>query len=97
MPFPQGESREQFVCRTVSAFERLIAAAGNDADCVAFIVHGGSIMAVLSAYNCGSYFDFQCANGEGFVCEIEWRTSVAADGIAENGAPKLVFASCRSL
>lgn len=100
MPFPKGESREQFVCRTVSAFERLIAASSNDADCVAFIVHGGSIMAVLSAYNCGSYFDFQCANGEGFVCEIERRTAEAdgtSDGTAENAEQQLVFKSCRRL
>lgn len=100
MPFPQGESREQFVCRTVSAFERLIAATGNDADCIAFIVHGGSIMAVLSAYNCGGYFDFQCANGEGFVCEIERRTAATdgtSDGTAENAEQQLVFKSCRRL
>ena len=103
MPFPQGEAREQFIKRTVSAFNRLIFGLRDDAAfcnaelVAAFVVHGGSIMALLSAYNCGGYFDFQCANGEGFVCEIERRTSDVADGTAENAAPKFVFASCRSL
>lgn len=37
---------------------------------VAAVVHGGVIMTILSAYAGGGYFDYQCANGEGFACLI---------------------------
>lgn len=35
---------------------------------VAALVHGGVIMTILSAYMGGSYFDYQCSNGEGYAC-----------------------------
>ncbi len=36
----------------------------------AAVVHGGVIMTILSVYAGGTYFDYQCANGEGFACLI---------------------------
>ena len=71
MPFPQGEVREAFISRTVSAFKRLIFSIEETPRTAAFIVHGGSIMAILSAYCGGNYFDWQCKNAEGFACELE--------------------------
>lgn len=37
------------------------------------VVHGGTIMALLSAYGEGAYFDYQCENGGGYECEVRWR------------------------
>ena len=37
---------------------------------VVAVVHGGTIMAVLSSLTGGEYFDFQVKNGEGYVCRF---------------------------
>ena len=36
------------------------------------VVHGGTIMAVLSSFTGGEYFDFQVKNGEGYETVLEW-------------------------
>lgn len=66
LAFPQGESREAFVDRTCRAFEKLLPTFMQDVDRVTAVVHGGSIMALLSHYAGGDYFDYQVANGEGY-------------------------------
>lgn len=72
-PFPGGESREAFINRVVFAFESI----KNDAEfcmkisrlasekppVVGCVVHGGTIMALLSHYLGGEYFDYQLPNG----------------------------------
>ena len=40
--------------------------------CVVTIVHGGTIMAVLSSLTGVEYFDFQVKNGEGYETVLEW-------------------------
>ena len=37
---------------------------------VGIIVHGGTIMALLSKYCEGEYFDYQVPNGKGFICTM---------------------------
>ncbi|MBQ8536398.1 MAG: histidine phosphatase family protein [Clostridia bacterium] len=68
LPFPGGESQGAFACRCADAFDKL--ADSLNEDC-AFIVHGGTIMAIMSrrAFPPGSYFEFQVSNGEGFILE----------------------------
>ena len=72
LAFPNGESREQFIKRQMTAFEKMCCKikekqkAGKEIASVAAVVHGGSIMAVLSALSGGEYFDFQCKNGQGY-------------------------------
>lgn len=72
LAFPNGESREQFIKRQITAFENMCCKikekqkAGKGTVRVAAVVHGGSIMAVLSALSGGEYFDFQCKNGQGY-------------------------------
>lgn len=68
-PFPNGESRCAFAARCVLAFDQAIQSTAKEA--CAFIVHGGTIMAIMEAYARpkGSYFDFQVPNGNGFVLE----------------------------
>jgi len=85
LPFPEGEARESFISRTVSAFDRLVLATDEPLRNIAFVVHGGSIMAILSVYCGGNYFDWQCKNGEGYVC-----TAVKSDS-------GLSFSGCRRL
>lgn len=72
LAFPNGESREQFIKRQMTAFEKMCCKikekqkVGKEIASVAAVVHGGSIMAVLSALSGGEYFDFQCKNGQGY-------------------------------
>ena len=39
----------------------------------AAVVHGGTIMALLSSYGTGDYFDYQCPNGEGYFVQVHFR------------------------
>jgi len=70
LPFPNGESREKFIERTFSAYKKvssqLEALHINQA---AFVVHGGTIMAVLSSILNEPYFNFQIPNCEGYSFE----------------------------
>ena len=34
------------------------------------IVHGGTIMTLMSVYEGGGYFDYQVPNGGGYVCSL---------------------------
>ena len=70
LPFPGGESREAFIDRCAWAFEEGIRA-GVQKKCekMAFVVHGGTVMAVLDRYSLPhrDYFDWQVKNGCGFA------------------------------
>lgn len=67
LPFPQGESRAEFAARCANAFSALTRR-GLSEDC-ALIVHGGTIMAIMERFAVpkGRYYDFQAANGEGYL------------------------------
>ena len=69
LPFPNGESPADFRKRCISAFERTISKYKFSSS-AAFIVHGGTIMAVCSSFTDGEYFDFQIGNGEGYRCKV---------------------------
>lgn len=70
LPFPGGESREAFEKRCVKAFEEALAELGREEEGfrAAFVVHGGTIMSILSA--CAvpkrDYYDWQVKNAEGW-------------------------------
>lgn len=69
LPFPGGESREEFCRRCMQAFEEgchQAEKAGHKS--AAFVVHGGTIMAILDRYSSPhrDYFDWQAKNAEGF-------------------------------
>lgn len=70
LPFPDGESIDGFRRRTVSAFLSALDNAG-DAKSAAFVVHGGTIMAVMSglAIPCMGYYDWHTNNGHGYIGE----------------------------
>ena len=79
LPFPGGESREAFVKRCEQGFYRMLTAIREmllktdeqkqHRKLVAgAVVHGGTIMAVLSSFCGGEYFDYQVKNGWGYRC-----------------------------
>lgn len=77
LPFPEGEGRESFQKRCVGGFRKFCMMLDKNAfqqegirKTAALIVHGGTIMAVLSAFSDGDYYDYQCGNGEGYCCEL---------------------------
>lgn len=69
MAFPGGESRAEFTSRCCAAFEaccrRVLA---ENRDSAAFVVHGGTIMAILDRYSRPhrDYFDWQTENAQGY-------------------------------
>lgn len=73
MPFPHGESREHFVERCVRGYGRMaeILEGMPRVRRAAAVVHGGTIMAILSREYGGEYFDYQIGNGCGFRCRME--------------------------
>jgi len=75
--FPQGESREEFVRRTVKGMDKLRMNVGQIIEDgravpkgIGIIAHGGTIMALLSHYDGGEYFDYQVGNGAGYQCKL---------------------------
>lgn len=70
LPFPNGESREAFIKRCMQGMDRMMQLLQEERK-VAVIVHGGTIMALLSSLCGGEYFDYQVRNGEGFVCSLK--------------------------
>lgn len=71
LPFPEGEAREAFIDRCCRAFTRLMSKCSSDT--VAFVVHGGTIMSILSRLSVPSkgYYDFMCKNCCGYKCSFE--------------------------
>lgn len=86
LPFPGGESRAAFAKRCCSAFEQCCRRA-EEQGCrrAAFVVHGGTIMAVMERYAQPqrSYFDWQVKNAEGFIGTL--RRAEATD--CDKGEP----------
>ena len=79
LDFPGGESKKDFILRCESGFIRMCnelkfsQAAKLKSNCyitVGIIVHGGTIMALLSSYGGKNYFDYQVSNGGGCVCRM---------------------------
>lgn len=70
MPFPEGESMEQMSDRCAAAFERMLPSLDGD---TALVVHGGTVMSILSTYAepHRDYYDYRCGNGEGYLCRVE--------------------------
>ena len=72
--FPEGEEQKEFRSRCVRGMlcqvDRLCE---ENVESAAFVVHGGTIMSILSELGDEgkSYYDYITDNGEGFVCEWE--------------------------
>lgn len=70
LPFPNGESLESFQARCVKAFFETMASC--ETDVAIFVVHGGTIMAIMSFFcqERENYYDWAVTNGGGFVVEF---------------------------
>ena len=68
LPFPGGESREEFIGRSMNGFCQMLTDLCEKSDQkqpeyqVMAVVHGGTIMAVLSELTGMEYYDFQVKN-----------------------------------
>lgn len=75
LPFPEGESKESFIQRCNKGFLKIledINAFDNDKmpETVGMIVHGGTIMSILSSFYGGDYYDYQIENGKGYIMTV---------------------------
>lgn len=75
LPFPEGESREDFILRCQCGLKRMChnlskVRKQKQQIFVGAIVHGGTIMALLSSYGKKQYFDYQTLNGRGYLCRV---------------------------
>lgn len=72
--FPEGEDKAGFTERVSAGFEGFMRMTGplavNNTLRVTAVVHGGTIMALLSALTGLEYYDFQCKNGNGYRIEL---------------------------
>lgn len=74
LPFPEGEDHEEFKKRCREGFDSMVSRlAGNECERAAMVVHGGTIMAVLSHYdiNHTGFYSWQVENGGGFIVTVE--------------------------
>lgn len=79
LPFPGGESRETFISRCEAGLREMAGqilknreSNHDDSKTAGLIVHGGTIMALLSRFAGGEYFEYQVPNGEGYVCSLTY-------------------------
>jgi len=72
--FPDGEGMAGFKARVAHGFEQFIKICGplteNSTVKAAAVVHGGTIMAVMSMLTGGDYYDFMCKHGTGYRIEL---------------------------
>lgn len=74
IPFPQGESNEEFRNRCVHAFNNIVEDIFmSGIKTSAIICHGGTIMSILHEYSYPhkDFYNWQIKNCEGFILEID--------------------------
>jgi alpha-ribazole phosphatase len=72
--FPNAEPREEFIDRVEKAFENIIRdARRKNAEKIALVVHGGTIMALLDRLSepHKDYYTWMCGNGAGYHCVFQ--------------------------
>lgn len=72
LPIPRGEGKEGFCRRCSRGFELAIKNCSENKT-LAFVVHGGTIMAILDKYALPhkEYYEWQVGNGECIILELE--------------------------
>lgn len=74
---PEGESKGEFTDRCTAAFKEAVK--GLDCDTAAFVVHGGTVMALLSAMTGRDFYSFLLKNGQGYICEYDGENLIVTD------------------
>lgn len=74
LPFPEGESREEFCRRSMIGFQKAVTGCiRNHVSYGALVVHGGTIMNIMDTY-AGmerAYYQWHVKNGGGYLVEID--------------------------
>jgi alpha-ribazole phosphatase len=71
---PGGESREEFLCRSLTGFQKVVTACiCEGVTCAALVIHGGTIMNIMEACAIEQkpFYDWYIKNGEGYQVEID--------------------------
>jgi len=69
-PVPGGERRQEFAARCLAGFRQAMQEAGRQQiETVAFVVHGGTMMSILSACSeeQDSFYSYMADNGHGYA------------------------------
>ena len=70
--FPGGESKAEFIERIKDGFVDFVEMIRNrGCQTATAVVHGGTIMALLSSLCGGGFYDYQVENGHGFICTLD--------------------------
>ncbi len=79
LPFPEGEDRECFIRRTMEGFCQMTEQAWQEnSRQITAVVHGGSIMAILSSLLQDNYFAYQVPNLAGYAFKYDRAGSMQA-------------------
>ncbi|WP_295072003.1 histidine phosphatase family protein [Ruminococcus sp.] len=80
--FPNGEAPADFKKRCIDGFMKCIENADKD-DHLTFVVHGGTIMAILEHFAVPhkSYYDWHIANGHGYITEFDGNNITVTEKI----------------
>lgn len=74
LPFPGGESREQFRARSIKGFEQVVMECiHEEITFIALVVHGGTIMNLMDEYAvpARSFYEWHVKNGGGYLVELD--------------------------
>lgn len=108
LPFPNGESREQFAKRSVDGFLQAVdICQKTKIKCASLVVHGGTIMSIMEAFAWPKedYYFWQPKNGDGFILYIsedmdyEMDTAGSSAGIytgSDTGRSQVVVSSSQT-
>lgn len=78
LTFPGGESSTDFKKRCINGFFESVGKTKKD---TAFVIHGGSIMAIMERLFGGDFYDYQVKNGEGYIFDFYLHKSKAANAV----------------
>ena len=76
LPFPGGESREEFKRRSLLGFEKAVAGCVRGGiSCGALVIHGGTIMNIMEEYADirKPFYEWHVKNGGGYEVELDAR------------------------
>ena len=74
LPFPEGESREEFRNRNLRGFEKVVTSCiRSHVTEVALVVHGGTIMNIMEEYTDiqKQFYEWHVKNGGGYEVELD--------------------------
>ena len=86
MRFPEGEDPEEFRLRCCEAFvECMKECLEQQVTSVALVVHGGTIMSIMEAFDVKSknFYEYQVKNGKGYILSLDEKAWQCGDRTLE--------------